>query len=90
LQKLNLAITMHEYPFNIVEHEYLIDFIKSLRPNFPIKSRITVRTEIMDRYLDEKEAMYSYLKLCNVALVQPWICGPHAKTKDTCVSQFIG
>jgi hypothetical protein len=62
LQKLNLAITMHEYPFNIVEHEYLVDFIKSLRPNFPIKSRITVRKEIMDRYLDEKEALYSYLK----------------------------
>ncbi|CAD6270876.1 unnamed protein product [Miscanthus lutarioriparius] len=62
LQKLNLAITMHEYPFNIVEHEYLVDFIKSLRPNFPIKSRITVRKEIMDKYLEEKEVLYAYLK----------------------------
>jgi len=43
LKKLNLAITMHEYPFNIVEHEYLVDFIKSLRPSFPIKSRVTIR-----------------------------------------------
>jgi len=40
LKKLNLAITMHEYPFNIVEHEYLVDFIKSLHPSFPIKSRV--------------------------------------------------
>jgi len=44
---------MHEYPFNIVEHEYLVDFIKSLRPSFPIKSRVTVRKEIMGKYLEE-------------------------------------
>jgi len=62
LRKLNLAITMHEYPFNIVEHEYLVDFIKSLRPSFPIKSRVTVRKEIMDRYLEEKETLYAHLK----------------------------
>ena len=30
LKKLNLAIIMHEYPFNIVEHEYFVDFKKSL------------------------------------------------------------
>ncbi|CAD6343650.1 unnamed protein product [Miscanthus lutarioriparius] len=58
LKKLNLAITMHEYPFNIVEHEYLIDFIKSLRPSFPIKSCVTARKEIMDKYLEEKETLY--------------------------------
>ena len=62
LRKLNLAITMHEYPFNIVENEYLVDFIKSLRPSFPIKSRVTVRKEIMDRYLEEKETLYAHLK----------------------------
>ncbi|CAD6254767.1 unnamed protein product [Miscanthus lutarioriparius] len=62
LRKLNLAITMHEYPFNIVEHEYLVDFIESLRPSFPIKSRVTVRKEIIDRYLEEKETLYAHLK----------------------------
>ena len=62
LKKLNLAITMHEYPFNIVEHEYLVDFIKSLRPSFPIKSRVTVRKEIMGTYLAEKETLYAHLK----------------------------
>jgi hypothetical protein len=62
LKKLNLAITMHEYPFNIVEHEYLVDFIKSLRPSFPIKFCVSVRKEIMDRYLEEKETLYAHVK----------------------------
>jgi hypothetical protein len=65
LKKLNLAITMHEYPFNVVEHEYLVDFIKSLRPSFPIKSRVTVRKEIMEKYLEEKEILYAHLKNLN-------------------------
>ena len=65
LKKLNLTITMHEYPFNIVEHEYLVDFIKSLRPSFPIKSRVTVRKEIMDTYFQEKETLYAHLKTMN-------------------------
>jgi len=65
LKKLNLAITMHEYPFNIVEHEYLVDFIKSLCPSFPIKSRVTVRKEIMDTYFQEKETLYAHLKTMN-------------------------
>ena len=62
VKKFYLAITMHEYPFNIVEYEYLVDFIKSLRPSFPIKSRVTVRKEIMDIYLKEKEKLYAYFK----------------------------
>lgn len=53
--KFYLAIIMHEYPFNIVENEYLIDFLKSLRPSFPIKSRITVRKEILSIYSEEKK-----------------------------------
>lgn len=62
VKKLYLAIIMHEYPFNIVEHDYFADFIKSLRPSFPLKSRVTVRKEIMDIYLEEKEKLYAYLK----------------------------
>ncbi|GJN37874.1 hypothetical protein PR202_gb26871 [Eleusine coracana subsp. coracana] len=62
LKKLYLTIIMHEYPFSIVEHEYFVEFIKSLRPNFPIKSRVTTRKDIMDIYLNEKEKLYVYLK----------------------------
>jgi hypothetical protein len=62
VKKMHLAIIMHEYPFNIVEHEYFVDFIKSLRPSFPFKSRVTARNEIMDIYLEQKDNLYAYLK----------------------------
>jgi hypothetical protein len=62
LKKLYLAIIMHEYPFNIVEHDYFVEFIKSLRPNFPIKSRVTAKKEIMDIYLEEKDKLYAQFK----------------------------
>lgn len=62
LKKFYLAIIMHEYPFNIVEHEYFVDFIKSLRPTFPIKSRITIRKDTLNMFLEEKKKMYEYFK----------------------------
>jgi hypothetical protein len=43
LRKFYLAIVMHEYPFNIAQHDYFVEFIESLRPSFPIKSCVTVR-----------------------------------------------
>ena len=46
---------MHEYPFNMVEHDYFVEFIKSLRPTFPFKSHVTVRKDIMDIFLEQKE-----------------------------------
>ncbi|CAA0806583.1 Zinc finger BED domain-containing protein DAYSLEEPER [Striga hermonthica] len=62
LRKFYLAIVMHEYPFNTSEHEYFVDFIKSLRPSFPIKSRVSIRKEIMSMFLEEKEKLYAYFK----------------------------
>ncbi|CAN6287169.1 unnamed protein product [Urochloa humidicola] len=62
LRKFYLAIVMHEYPFNIAEHEFFVEFIKSLRPSFPIKSRVTIRNEIMGMFLQEKEKLYAYFK----------------------------
>ena len=62
LRKFYLAIVMHEYPFNISEHEYFVEFIKSLRPSFPIKSRVTIRKEIMSIFLKEKDQLYAYFK----------------------------
>ena len=62
LRKFYLAIVMHEYPFNISEHEYFVEFIKSLRPSFPIKSRVTIRKEIMSMFLKEKDELYAYFK----------------------------
>ena len=56
---------MHEYPFNISEHEYFVEFIKSLRPSFPIKSRVTIRKEILNMYVHEKEKLYAYFTTVN-------------------------
>jgi hypothetical protein len=62
LRKFYLAVIMHEYPFNIVEHDYFVDFIKSLRPSFAFKSRVTARKDILDIYFEEKEKLYAQLK----------------------------
>jgi hypothetical protein len=62
VNKFYLAVIMHEYPFNIVEHEYLVDFLKSLRPSFAFKSRVTARKDIMDIYTKEKDKLYAALK----------------------------
>ncbi|KAG2540024.1 hypothetical protein PVAP13_9NG518114 [Panicum virgatum] len=65
LRKFYLAIVMHEYPFNISEHEYFVEFIKSLRPSFPIKSRVTIRKEILNMYVHEKEKLNAYFTTVN-------------------------
>jgi hypothetical protein len=62
LRKLYLAIIMHEYHFIIVEHECFVEFIKSLCPSFPIKSCVTVRKDIIDIYLEERDKLYTYFK----------------------------
>jgi hypothetical protein len=62
VKKFYEAMIAHEYPFNMVEHELFQDWVKSLRPNYPMKSRVTVRKEIMEYYLDKKNKLYEYLK----------------------------
>ncbi|EEC75436.1 hypothetical protein OsI_11966 [Oryza sativa Indica Group] len=56
---------MHEYPFSIVEHEYFVDFIKSLRPTFPLKSHITVRKDILGIFSEEWKRLYELFKNVN-------------------------
>ena len=62
-KKLIRMFVMHEYPFAMVEHEGFIDFIKSLRPSFELKSRITLRKGIMETYLEEKKKVYDMFGL---------------------------
>lgn len=62
LQKFYTAVIMHEYPFCMVEHEYFVDFIKSLRPSFAFKCRITTRKEILEMFEAKKKVMYDELK----------------------------
>jgi hypothetical protein len=65
VRKYYLAIIMHEYPFNFCEHEYTNDFIRSLRPNFPIKGRKTARTRIMEIFHNEKNRLFDYFSSLN-------------------------
>jgi hypothetical protein len=53
---------VHEYPFNMAEHEVFVEWVKSMRPHFPLQSRVTVRKDIMDYYLAEKDKLYAYFK----------------------------
>jgi hypothetical protein len=62
LTKFYLAIVMHEYPIRIVEHTYFTDFVKSLRPSFPIKSRPTVKKDIDTMFKEERIRLYEYFK----------------------------
>jgi hypothetical protein len=56
---------MHEYPFNFCEHEYTNDFIRSLRPKFPINGRKTTRTRIMEIFHNEKNELFDYFSSLN-------------------------
>jgi hypothetical protein len=72
---LYYAIIMHEYPFSIAQHKYFVKFIKSLRPTFPMKNRVTVRKEVMGLYKEEKNQLYAqFSKLaCRVSFtIDTW------------------
>ncbi|CAL5046611.1 unnamed protein product [Urochloa decumbens] len=60
IRKYYLAIIMHEYPIKFSEHEYTNDFIRSLRPNFPIMGRKGSRTKIMDIFYNEKKSLFDF------------------------------
>jgi hypothetical protein len=64
---------MLEYPFMMVEHDFFVDFIKSLRPHFSFKCRTSTRNEIMLIHLDEKKKCLSTLSLFLVDFLQLWI-----------------
>lgn len=55
------AIIKHNYPFNMVEHEYFEIFLNNLQPNFKLVSRNTVRADVISVYKEEKEKLYKYL-----------------------------
>ena len=72
LKKFYKAVIMHDYPFKMVDHEFFVDFIKSLRPHFAFKCRITTRNDIMKIYSDEKKMLFDQLKLQFQSLSFKW------------------
>jgi hypothetical protein len=43
MTKFYEAMIVHEYPFNMVEHDYFQELVKYLHPNYPLKSPFTIR-----------------------------------------------
>jgi hypothetical protein len=60
--KYDLEVSLKKFYLAIIMHEYFVEFIKSLRPSFPIKSRVTVRKDIMNIYLEQKDKLHAELK----------------------------
>ncbi|CAH9102645.1 unnamed protein product [Cuscuta europaea] len=56
------ALVKHNYPFNMVEHEYFEKFLNNLQPNFKLVSRNTVRADVIKLYQEEKEKLYKTLE----------------------------
>jgi hypothetical protein len=60
--KYDLEVSLKKFYLAIIMHEYFVEFIKSLRPSFPIKSCVTVRKDIMNIYLEQKDKLHAKLK----------------------------
>ncbi|CAL5360825.1 unnamed protein product [Camellia sinensis] len=54
-------VIKHNYPFNMVEHEFFEIFCNNLQPMFKLVSRNTVRADVLDVYEIEKAKLYQFL-----------------------------
>ena len=58
-------IVKHNYPFNMVEHEFFEIFCNNLQPMFRLISRNTVRADILKLYEQENDKLYNFLDSIN-------------------------
>lgn len=58
---LGKMVVKHNYPFNIVEHEYFEYFCNGLNPDFKLPSRNTVRSDIIKIHGEMREKVYAML-----------------------------
>lgn len=58
--RMDLArmVIKHNYPFNIVDHEFFEHFCNGLRPEFRLVSRNTVRSDIIKLHEEMKKKVY--------------------------------
>lgn len=69
---------MHDYPFCIVEHEYFVDFVKSLCSSFSFKARITTRKNITELHLEACQKLHEEFKSVSTrffATIDMWTLG---------------
>ncbi|KAJ6791106.1 zinc finger BED domain-containing protein RICESLEEPER 2-like [Iris pallida] len=58
---LATMITVHEYPFKMVEHEFFVLFCQMLNPEFEMISRVTVKNDCMKLHALEKKKLKEVL-----------------------------
>lgn len=67
---LGIMVVKHNYPFNIIEHEYFEYFFNGMNLDYKLPSRNTVRADIIKIHGEMKEKIYEMLdKLsCRITL----------------------
>jgi len=55
-------VIVHNYPFNMVEHEYFEIFCNGLQPMFKLVSQNTVRSNVFEVYKSENEKFHNHLE----------------------------
>lgn len=53
-------VIMHNYHFNMAEHEYFEIFCNGLQPMFKLVPRNSVRSDVFEVYKSEKEKLYNH------------------------------
>ena len=56
-EELVKMFVVHEYPFRMVEHEFLTKFCRSLNPKYELIKRQTLKLDCMKMYISKKESL---------------------------------
>lgn len=88
--KFYMDMIVQEYPFNMVEHELFQDGQMLASTLLSTKVLISMRKEIMDICMREKDHMYENFKTINCCSVPQWTCGCLIRLKAICVSWTHG
>ena len=59
-KELALMICVHEYPLSIVDHTRFRKFCSHLQPMFKVVSRNTIRNDILDMHVVQRDSMVKY------------------------------
>jgi len=89
---LTRAIIFHEYPFNIVTHDALLDYIHHLRPSHKGPSRTTITKLCRSIYDDEKRILYDMFGnfACKVSLaIDKWTASSQKMSYLCIMAHFI-
>ena len=81
-------IIKHNYPFNMVDHEFFKIFCNSLNPNFKVVSRNTIRVDILNVHKIEKDKLYNLLEglSCKITITTDIWTSDHQNFAYACLT----